>query len=77
MLKKIFNENQIESIIHFARLKAVKKSEDFPIKYYMNNVLGSLILFEEMELAGVNKILFSSSYSSRYLRNKIQLVCSI
>ncbi len=77
MLKKIFNEHQIESVIHFARLKAVKESEDFPIKYYMNNVLGSLILFEEMELAGVNKIVFSSSYSSRYLRIKIQLVYSI
>ena len=61
MLKKIFNEHQIESVIHFSGLKAVKESEDFPVKYYRNNVLGSLILIEEMELAGVNKIVFSSS----------------
>ena len=59
--KKIFKKYNIDSVIHFAGLKAVSESELFPIKYYKNNVLGSLILFEEMDLAGVKTIVFSSS----------------
>ena len=61
LVKKIFKKYKIDSVIHFAGLKAVSESELFPIKYYKNNVLGSLILFEEMDLAGVKTIVFSSS----------------
>ena len=61
LVKKIFKKYNIDSVIHFAGLKAVSESELFPIKYYKNNVLGSLILFEEMDLAGVKTIVFSSS----------------
>lgn len=61
LLRKIFAEHQIESVIHFAGLKAVGESVAHPIKYYDNNVSGSLILTEEMARAGVYKIVFSSS----------------
>ena len=60
-LKKIFNDNFISAVIHFAGLKAVSEAEKYPMKYYENNVLGSLILFEEMALARTKKIVFSSS----------------
>lgn len=60
-LKRIFNENKIDSVIHFAALKAVGESVAQPLRYYDNNVSGSLILLEEMQQAGVKSIVFSSS----------------
>ena len=61
VLKKIFKNNCISSVIHFAGLKAVGESEENPLDYYDNNVLGSLNLFQEMKLANVKSIVFSSS----------------
>ncbi|MFZ7275692.1 UDP-glucose 4-epimerase GalE [Avibacterium endocarditidis] len=61
MLQKIFAENQIDSVIHFAGLKAVGESVRKPIEYYMNNVTGSLVLVDEMRKAGVWNLVFSSS----------------
>ncbi len=61
MLQKIFAENKIESVIHFAGLKAVGESVQKPLYYYENNVGGSIILTEEMLKAGVNTIVFSST----------------
>ena len=61
MLRKIFAENQIESVIHFAGLKAVGESVREPLRYYQNNVTGSIVLVEEMLKANVNTIVFSSS----------------
>ena len=61
ILKDIFNQFNIESVIHFAGLKSVSESEKNPIQYYKNNVYGSLILFEEMEAANIKSIVFSSS----------------
>ncbi len=61
LLSTIFSENKIDSVIHFAGLKAVGESQSEPIKYYQNNVSGSLTLFESMLNAGVNKLIFSSS----------------
>ncbi|MCZ2423185.1 UDP-glucose 4-epimerase GalE [Neisseria meningitidis] len=61
ILRRIFAENRIDSVIHFAGLKAVGESVAEPIKYYGNNVYGSLVLAEEMARAGVFKIVFSSS----------------
>ncbi|MFZ7316383.1 UDP-glucose 4-epimerase GalE [Avibacterium avium] len=61
MLQKIFVENQIDSVIHFAGLKAVGESVRKPIEYYMNNVTGSLVLVDEMRKAGVWNLVFSSS----------------
>ena len=61
ILRKIFAENNIESVIHFAGLKAVGESVREPLRYYQNNVTGSIVLVEEMLKAGVNTIVFSSS----------------
>ena len=60
-LRKIFKENDIEAVIHFAGLKAVGESVEQPLRYYENNITGSLHLFEVMAEAGVKKIVFSSS----------------
>ena len=61
VLKDTFKQNPIEAVIHFAGLKAVGESEASPLKYYDNNVSGSVVLFEEMERAGVKTLVFSSS----------------
>lgn len=61
-LNKIFSENEdISSVIHFAALKAVGESTIEPLKYYRNNVSGSILLLDEMQKAGVKKLVFSSS----------------
>jgi len=60
-LNKVFSENEIEAVIHFAGLKAVGESVTIPIKYYYNNVTGTLILCEVMEKHNVKKMVFSSS----------------
>ncbi len=61
-LNKIFSENEdISSVIHFAALKAVGESTTEPLKYYRNNVSGSILLLDEMQKAGVKKLVFSSS----------------
>ena len=61
LLQKIFAENPIHSVIHFAGLKAVGESVQKPAEYYMNNVTGSLVLLQEMKKAGVWNFVFSSS----------------
>ena len=61
MLQKIFTEHKIQTVMHFAGLKAVGESNTLPMKYYDYNVSGSLILAEEMAKAGVFSIVFSSS----------------
>lgn len=60
-LHKLFSSHKIDAVIHFAGLKAVGESNSIPMNYYQNNVAGSLVLFEEMQNAGVTKIVFSSS----------------
>ncbi len=60
-LKKVFSENKIDAVIHFAGLKAVGESTKLPLMYYENNISGSVVLFEEMAAAGCKKIVFSSS----------------
>ena len=52
LLRRIFAEHPIQSVIHFAALKAVGESVKKPLEYYGNNVSGSLILLEEMQRAG-------------------------
>lgn len=61
LLKSLFVSHDIDSVIHFAGLKAVGESVQKPLMYYNNNVSGSITLFEEMVAAGVRKIVFSSS----------------
>lgn len=60
-LEKVFGENNVDAVIHFAGLKAVGESVQIPLKYYHNNITGTLVLCEVMENYGVNKIVFSSS----------------
>ena len=61
ILRHIFAEHHIESVIHFAGLKAVGESVQQPLRYYQNNVTGSIVLVEEMLKANVNTLVFSSS----------------
>lgn len=60
-LDKVFSENDIEAVIHFAGFKAVGESVAIPLKYYYNNITGTIILCEVMQKYGVKKIVFSSS----------------
>lgn len=60
-LQKIFDENKIESVIHFAGLKAVGESCEKPLEYFDNNVNGTLVLLDVMRKNGCKKIVFSSS----------------
>ncbi|SHF30296.1 UDP-glucose 4-epimerase [Marinitoga hydrogenitolerans DSM 16785] len=60
-VEKIFDENKIEAVIHFAGLKAVGESVAIPLKYYHNNITGTLNLLEIMKEKNVKKIVFSSS----------------
>ena len=60
-LEKVFEENDIDSCIHFAGLKAVGESVSMPLWYYHNNITGTLILLETMKKYGAKRIVFSSS----------------
>lgn len=60
-LDTVFNENEIESVIHFAAFSLVGESVNKPFKYYDNNVSGTLSLLEAMNRHGVKKIVFSST----------------
>ena len=60
-LRKIFTENKIEAVIHFAGLKAVGESVREPLMYYDNNLISTIALLEVMTEFGVKKIVFSSS----------------
>jgi len=57
----IFKENKINSVIHFAALKAVGESVAKPLEYYSNNLIGTLNLLQAMKKYQVNKLVFSSS----------------
>ena len=60
-VNEIFEKESIDSVIHFAGLKAVGESVQKPLEYYYNNVTGTLILCDVMRKHGVKKIVFSSS----------------
>lgn len=61
LLAKLFSENSIEAVIHFAANSLVGESMKAPVKYYDNNVYGTLCLLEAMDQADVRKIVFSST----------------
>jgi len=61
VLARIFTENQIDAVIHFAGLKAVGESCQKPIMYYQNNLISTLSLLEAMQKHNVKKFVFSSS----------------
>ena len=60
-VEKIFSENKIDAVIHFAGLKAVGESCEKPVEYYRNNIDSTLTLLEVMKKHGVNNFIFSSS----------------
>lgn len=67
---KIFDENDIDAVIHFAGLKAVGESVSKPIEYYSNNITGTLMLLRAMREHGCRKIVFSSSATVYGVSNK-------
>ena len=60
-LRQLFASHAIDAVVHFAGLKAVGESVEKPLLYYDNNIVGSIVLFEEMAAAGVRAVVFSSS----------------
>ncbi|BAJ01501.1 UDP-glucose 4-epimerase GalE [Shewanella violacea] len=60
-LQKVFSDHEIQSVIHFAGLKAVGESVAQPLRYYENNVTGTLVLCEVMAANNVKNLVFSSS----------------
>ena len=60
-LEKVFKKNEIESVIHFAGLKAVGESVQKPLEYYHNNISGTINLLRVMKKYNCKKIVFSSS----------------
>ena len=61
LLERIFTENNIDSVIHFAGYKAVGESVEKPLMYYSNNLIGTIELLEAMKKHGCKRIVFSSS----------------
>ena len=73
LLKKIFAENQIGCVIHFAGLKAVGESVAKPWEYYDNNLNSTLVLTKVMKEAGMKNIIFSSSATVYTADNEMPL----
>ena len=74
VLEKIFTENEIEAVIHFAANSLVGESVENPLKYFNNNVYGMQILLEAMEKFGTDKIVFSSTAATYGEPEKIPIL---
>lgn len=72
-LRKVFSENNIEAVIHFAGLKAVGESVAEPLKYYKNNISGTVVLCEVMNEFGCKRMVFSSSATVYGVAEKMPL----
>ena len=73
LLKKIFAENEIGCVIHFAGLKAVGESVAMPWEYYDNNLNSTLVLTKVMKEVGMKNIIFSSSATVYTATNEMPL----
>ena len=73
LLLKIFQENEIGCVIHFAGLKAVGESVAQPWRYYDNNLNSTLVLTKVMEQVGMKKLIFSSSATVYTATNEMPL----
>ncbi len=73
LLRKIFAENEIGCVIHFAGLKAVGESVSIPWKYYDNNLNSTLVLTKVMEEVGMKNLIFSSSATVYTATNEMPL----
>lgn len=67
---KVFKENDIDAVVHFAGLKAVGESVRIPVQYYSNNINGTLVLLKAMQKYGCRKMVFSSSATVYGVDNK-------
>ena len=74
IINKIFNENDIEAVIHFAGLKAVGESVSMPIEYYDNNINSTLSLIKVMKNYRCRKFIFSSSATVYGAPNKLPIL---
>ncbi len=72
-MRKIFKQNKIDVVIHFAGLKAVGESNQIPLKYYENNISGTVALCEVMNEFGCKKMVFSSSATVYGVAEKMPL----
>lgn len=72
-LRMVFSENDIDAVIHFAGLKAVGESVKLPLKYYDNNITGTVELCRVMNEFGCKKIVFSSSATVYGVAEKMPL----
>lgn len=70
-LERIFSENKIEAVIHFAGFKAVGESVENPIMYYDNNIIGTIKLVEAMKKYNCKRIVFSSSATVYGMNNPV------
>ena len=70
-IDRIFSDNDIDAVIHFAGLKAVGESVEKPVLYYRNNIDTTLSLLEAMERHNVKNIIFSSSATVYGEKNKV------
>ena len=70
-MDRIFSENQIDAVIHFAGLKAVGESVQKPLEYYHNNITGTLVLCDAMRKHGCKRIVFSSSATVYGMNNPV------
>ena len=70
----VFGQHDIDAVIHFAGLKAVGESVHEPVKYYYNNLVGTLNLIRAMDRHGVRSIVFSSSATVYGAHNAVPYV---
>ena len=73
LLDEVFCSHSIDSVIHFAGLKAVGESVALPLLYYHNNISGSIALFEAMQRHNVKNIVFSSSATVYGMTDKMPI----
>lgn len=73
-MRKVFKEENFSLVIHFAGLKAVAESVEKPLKYYENNIGGTINLLKCMEEFSVNKLIFSSSATVYGTQDAVEFV---
>lgn len=73
-VERVFEENDISAVIHFAGLKAVGESVQKPVEYYHNNITGTLMLIQAMRKYNCKKIVFSSSATVYGINNPVPYV---
>ena len=73
-LARLFSEQEIDAVVHFAGLKAVGESVAKPLEYYENNLNGTFVLLDAMRKAGCKTIVFSSSATVYGMNNPVPYV---